>query len=128
MNSGGAQMAGIAALREENETLRERLVQLEAALRRETDRPLFYDFGLSPSEMRILNLLLSRSVVSNAAFMDVLYGARSDPPSAKVIAVRICQMRRKLRPFGIEIETMSGWGYRLTPAMKARIRAIAVEE
>ena len=39
---------------------------------------------------------------------------------AKTLDVHICKMRKHLQPFGIEIETLWGYGYQLVPDARTR--------
>lgn len=41
----------------------------------------------------------------------------------KIIDVFICKLRAKLRPHGLEIATIWGRGYELTPDARARLQA-----
>ena len=45
-----------------------------------------------------------------------------DEPEMKIVDVFVCHIRRKLKPFGIEIGTRWGVGYFMTPANKAEAR------
>lgn len=44
-----------------------------------------------------------------------------EPKDDKVLAVHMCRIRKQLRPFGLEIRTDWGLGYRLTPESRARL-------
>lgn len=47
-----------------------------------------------------------------------------EEPDAKIVDVFICKARKKIAPFGIQIETLWGQGYRLPPASKAAAMAL----
>ena len=50
--------------------------------------------------------------------------ATGDEPEIRIVDVFICKLRKKLKPFGIEVETVWGQGYHLPPESKAAIRAM----
>lgn len=43
-----------------------------------------------------------------------MYYDRLNPPDIKIVDVFVCKMRKKLRPYGITIDTVWGRGYLLT--------------
>lgn len=80
------------------------------------------EIGLTSHERAILLALLAHERVVSR---EVLYEATRQAPHAKgestdpvVVSVRMCTMRAKLKPFGIEIETVWGRGYRLPEASR----------
>jgi hypothetical protein len=109
-----------ARLREENELLRERLLQLEASLG--LDEALPPEWGLTRAESVIVKLLLRRREVSHETLRLVLYGDRlEDSPDSRTIITFISKIRQKLRPHGYEIKNIHNFGYRLlTDRPKAR--------
>lgn len=48
--------------------------------------------------------------------------ATGDEPEIKIVDVFICKLRKKLKPFGIEVETVWGQGYHLPPESRAILR------
>ena len=50
-----------------------------------------------------------------------------DEPEMKIVDVFICKLRKKIRPFGLEIATVWGLGYRMSPETKAKARALLGE-
>lgn len=54
-------------------------------------------------------------VLSKEALLNDLYGLLPDEPEIKIIDVFICKLRKKLKPLGVEIQTVWGKGYRLLP-------------
>lgn len=111
----------LAALRAENDELRERVSQLEAALGRQEWSPEAW--GLSRQESRIICCLALREL----AVMEILKMAAATPggiePGPQDIHVHICRIRRKLARFGIEIKTRWGVGYFLEAETRKRVRA-----
>lgn len=100
----------IRALLDENEELRDRVEQLEAAMVAEVSGPVLD--GLTRSESVVLGLLLRRDIVSRDQMHAVLYAGRDDV-GQKIFDVFVCKLRRKLAPLGIEVETVWGIGWRI---------------
>lgn len=96
----------------EIETLRERIRQLEAELCPPIAPPV--EWGLTGSETRLWQHLSSRPIASKRSVMMALYSDRPDEePDDKIADVFICKLRKKLRPFGVEIVTRWGQGWSL---------------
>ncbi len=97
----------------ENDALRERVAFLEDALF-SADVVLPLEWGLSPSEKRMFGALLARESITKEHLLTAVHGVRAgDAPGIQIVDVFICHIRRKLKPFGIRIETLRGEGYRL---------------
>lgn len=112
----------IEELREEIALLRERLALMNEAL---SGRCMYLPgVRLSPTERTILNLLAIRPIVGRGQAIDVIYGCRAEPAGEKIMDVFIHRMRKKLKPYGIEIETVWGHGYRLPPESKAALQKL----
>lgn len=108
----------VQRLERENDELRERVRVLEELVGIRIDVPLV--FGLTAHEAVLFGLLLRRDLVTKEMAMVGLYGDRPDlDPEIKIIDVYICKARKKLKGFGVEIETVWGRGYRLSAASKA---------
>lgn len=113
----------IARLRERVEYLEAENHQLKLALREEV--PPIPGIELTASERTVLGALLARDPASKDAVYNALYFDRiDDPPAEKITDVLVCKLRKKLTRKGIEVETVWGTGWRLTPEMKARVRAL----
>lgn len=54
-------------------------------------------------------------VLSQEALLRSIYGLQMDEPEIKIIDVFVCKLRKKLKPLGVEIQTVWGSGYRLLP-------------
>lgn len=66
--------------------------------------------------------LLRGDAVTKNGLMDAVYTTGiDDQPEIKIIDVFICKLRKKLKPFGIEIATIWGVGYQMTADSKALI-------
>jgi two-component system, cell cycle response regulator CtrA len=107
----------IAKLEAENDELRVRIRELEEMLGITFETPP--QFGFSRSESAIFGLLLKQQLVRRSAMMDSIYLHKQDEAEIKIVDVWVCRMRRKLRPYGITIQTQWGQGYFLSPAHKA---------
>jgi len=111
-------------LQTENETLRERVRQLEKLLNGEL--PLQPVFGLTKTESAMLNILVSRPMVSKEHFIDEVYFTRPNSiPNLEIVNVYICRIRKVLKPFGIKIDTIWGQGYCMSAADQAKVREYA---
>lgn len=111
----------LQSLRDENARLREQLAAMRAAL--SECPPLPEEWGLTPSQARVFSVLVRRPTPSRAAIMTALYSDRSEADvvvDLKMVDIFILKIRRKLRPFGIEIRTLRGRGYALDAEIRAR--------
>jgi DNA-binding response OmpR family regulator len=84
--------------------------------------PLPVEWGLTPSQAGIMRLLIKRGTATYAACMAALYSDRVAQPDVKIISVFILRMRKKLKPFGVEIRTLWGVGYALDEATRSRFK------
>ena len=108
---------------QENEDLRARVRQLEEAIGMAVEPPLV--FGLTKSEAIMFRVLLNNRAPRKKTFMTAVFSDRiDDPPEQKIIDVWMCTMRKKLRPYGIEIDTCWGFGYEMPEASKMRAREL----
>ena len=109
-------------LRDENETLRERVRQLEEALAGSGEPQGPLEKLLTNSQLKLFRALVKREMVSLEAAFALLYLADGkDTRDSNTIRVFVYQLRRKLARFGIEIELVWGRGYKLTAASRQRI-------
>jgi DNA-binding response OmpR family regulator len=105
----------------ENEMLRERVRDLEKEIGLAAEAPPM--FGLTRSEAVMFGVLLNNRICQASTFMSALFSLDvDDPPEEKILDVWICRMRKKLKPFGIEIKTHHGVGYDMPEVSKARAR------
>jgi two-component system cell cycle response regulator CtrA len=111
----------IAALEAENDALRAKVADMERMFGFRNSVP--YIFGLTTSEGKVLSLLIERADANKHQLLTAVMADRvqEEEPEMKIIDVYICKIRNKLKPFGIESETMWGRGYRLPSAEKAKI-------
>jgi DNA-binding response OmpR family regulator len=109
----------VLRLETENDELREKIASLESMLGIRIEVPLV--FGLTNQQAKVLGMLMKREIVTKEMAFTALYGLRTGGADVeiKIIDVFICHVRRKLKPFEIEIETVWGQGYRMSPEAKA---------
>lgn len=116
--------ARIAALEAENERLRDRVEFLERNFG-VTDFLAPVEWRLTASETRVFGHLLARDLATKDSLMAALYCAGADDePDIKIVDVFVCKLRKKIKPFGLEIDTLWGQGYRLSAAMKAHAKSL----
>lgn len=95
------------------EMLEERIRQLEDELAPKT-APVRVEWCLTQSEARVFSHLTTREQATKQSIMLAMYSDRIDvEPEMKIVDVFVCKMRKKLKPFGIEIITVWGAGYAL---------------
>lgn len=111
--------ARLEALSAENERLRDELDALKSSLGLTFQSPL--EWRLTGSETKVFGRLLRGGLTTKDALMATLYrdGAK-DEAEIKIVDVFICKLRKKLKPFGLEILTVWGAGYQMSPASKER--------
>ena len=113
---------------QENSMLREQVRQLTEMI----GGTLFEfprNWKLTRAEQRLLNSLYtgSKGFRRHEALMYAV--AHSDRADDALLKVQVCKVRKKLKPFGIEIKTVWGEGYELTPASSEIIkRAITSQD
>lgn len=96
----------LETLKERNRQLEELLVPSSVSVRQE--------WRLTPSEGRVFAHLASREMGTKAGIMLAMYSDRpGDMPDTKIVDVFVCKLRKKLSPFGVEVLTVWGQGYRL---------------
>ncbi|WP_349627721.1 winged helix-turn-helix domain-containing protein [Rhodopseudomonas sp. BR0C11] len=107
----------IASLEAENDQLRERCRQLETMLGIRFEAPPL--LCLTQQEAVIFGCLLKNRIMTRDALMIALYQGR-DEAEAKIVDVFVCKMRKKLKPYGILVQTKWGEGYYFDADSKAR--------
>lgn len=120
--------ARLSALEAENERLLEEIVRLQEAFGI-TDELAPIALRLTGKECALLGILMKRDTCTKQQIMSGLYAIGPDEePEVKIVDVFVCKMRKKLKPFGIEVDTVWGQGYRLTPAAKAIVSNLYAQE
>jgi len=112
-----------AALEESQEELRS-LRQLLA-----TPVRLSADWRLTRTEQKILGVLNKRAALATtaAAIHLLVHGQKDGVFGDGSIKSQVCKMRKKLRPHGIEIETVGWDGYRLTDQSRKLLAGLLAE-
>lgn len=110
----------LAALRERNEWLEERVAFLERLLVPAITLPI--EWGLTVAEGRLVSALYGRIECSKDQIMAAMYrNDGRDEPMEKIVDVYVCKARAKMRPFRASIITRWGHGYALDAAARATI-------
>jgi two-component system cell cycle response regulator CtrA len=113
--------ARLEALQSEVGRLRERIAVLEGALGFDSPAPV--ELRLTPHEALLFNVLTKREMVTKSTALSALYSDfGKDEAEPKIVDVFICKLRKKVRPFGIEVETVWGQGYRMSAESKAIVQ------
>ncbi|MBN8960551.1 MAG: winged helix-turn-helix transcriptional regulator [Rhizobiales bacterium] len=107
----------VQALERQIDELQHRVRVLEEITGAALDAPL--ELGLTRSEATILGLLAKNEVVRKASVLEMLYMHKQDEAEIKIVDVFVCKIRRKLKPFGVVIDTVWGQGYSMPGASKA---------
>lgn len=115
----------IGHLEEANDTLRQRVGELEGLLGLRFESPP--QLGLTRQESKIFGLLMKLPLVAKETAIRELYLHSQDEAEIKIVDVFVCKMRKKLEPHGIEILTQWGQGYYLDKTNKARADALLKE-
>lgn len=120
----------IERLEAENDALRARVAELEK-LALGTGSDLIkaeLAVQLTASERTVLATLMQRERATKDQLMSALYrDMHRDEAEPKIVDVFICKLRKKLKPHGIDIQTLWGQGYFLDAANKKLIKG-AVDE
>ena len=98
-------------LREERDLAREQVAFLLSALMGDDTLPL--EWNLTESEERIMRVILTREYASKDAIMAALYWDKDEPGEEKIVDVLICKIRKKIKPYGIDINADSDEAGRL---------------
>lgn len=83
------------------------------------------EMKLTPTEGQVLAVIAARSGPTSAGRINnILYAVAGIDVQDKTIDVFICKIRRKLKPFGIEIRNVWGHGFELTQENKNRLNGV----
>lgn len=112
----------VAALRVENDELRERVRQLGEHLA-STKFVFPRDLGLTPTQIVLVRHLLTRDFITRQSAMTLLYSDRADDVrGANNVDVHISRIRQKLSPSGVQIENVWGTGWRILDRLAVAAR------
>ena len=106
----------IDLLKEENRQLRALLVP---------EKFEFFEFGLTPRQRQLLAILMAASpnLCSSERAFNSIWLDRPDT-YIKVADVILCQLRKKLKAWDIEIVTVWGQGWCIDAANRAKVFAV----
>ncbi len=112
----------IRALEIELDEARETIRQLMAGEAVEWRAPI--EFALTSSEASLLRALIGHDgVMTKQRIMDLIYANRIDEqPEIKIVDVFVCKLRRKLKPYALEIITVWGRGYQMDAVSAERLK------
>ena len=71
--------------------------------------------ALTRHEFEVFEALREGRVLSQQQLIARIYWQADEEPDAKIIDVYVCKIRKRLKPLGVEIQTIWGKGYRLLP-------------
>lgn len=130
MNAPFHHHAIIAAMREENDILRETVRQLREDLAPRMAFPRAW--RLSPHQSAALSCIMAASphVATRGRILSALYGDREAPDCAdKLLNVMVYEIRKRLRAAGAEagIRNIFGRGYVMTAATRDRLLDVPEE-
>lgn len=122
-STGARRIDPTAALRERIEILEEENRQLRELLVPKLTFPA--EWKLDPGESRVLSALYAARGVCDMPrllyALTYMRGGRQTEPVRTTVDIRLCKLRRKLRPYSIEISTIRGAGWSLTPESRGII-------
>jgi DNA-binding response OmpR family regulator len=80
---------------------------------------------LTLTELKVLKELANddEHVVPRMAIQNEVFGQLS--PGNRSLDVHVCSLRKKLRPHGVDVESVRGVGYRLLPYVMRPVKAVA---
>lgn len=81
--------------------------------------------NLTLTELKVLKELANEDnrVVSRSVIQQEVFGQLS--PGNRSLDVHVCSLRKKLRPYGLDVESVRGVGYRLLQQDSPRLRSVA---
>lgn len=115
-------------LAERCDYLEEENRQLRAMLKGSDDARFPARWKLSSGEKRILRSLISS--IDGFRTSEALHCVASlaEDTSTNLVTVLICSLRKKLRPFGVEIHTVWGQGYKIDQRSKGIVTGARTRE
>lgn len=76
-------------------------------------------FRVTVKEAMLLAALLRRPEATKEQLLGFMYGAAEDLPELKIIDVFVCKLRKELVKHGLDIQTIWGRGYFISPEHRA---------
>ena len=116
-------MSSIAELEAENGRLMLENEMLRDALLGRESVAIPAEWKLTPMERKMFLLLAGPAqVVTRVSMLNFLYAESEWPDTIRVIDVLMCYLRKKVKKFGVKIETVFGRGWSLDAKTKKAIR------
>lgn len=119
-------------------TLHARIEELEEEVRQlrnlrfgpHEGQPIPTRINFTYREIQLLTTLVTNCdrVLSREFIYSALYRFSDNMPEEKIIDVFINKLRKKLKPWGVTIETVWGVGYKLPKASLTRLQELSAEE
>lgn len=118
--------ARLKLLNEENDALREENLRLKKELGIAATLPVLFN-DLTGAEGTMLSVLMANKAPRRSTFMAAIYGNKlhdDEVAEVKIIDVFMCKLRKKIEKYGVEIKTIWGGGYYLSPEHKEILKKI----
>lgn len=80
---------------------------------------------LTRKEAVVVAAIAKYGRATKSAIYHALYGDMDEPREPKIVDVFVCKVRKKLRTVGVEIDTIWGTGYTMSPENVARLKELA---
>jgi DNA-binding response OmpR family regulator len=88
---------------------------------------LYKGVSLTRTQLKFVNLLLAEDgLCTKEHLYDVLYTNRKYKPDPDILRKMVGEIRKQLEPLGIEIKTVFGIGYIMSPESKANISELII--
>ena len=115
----------IAELRDQLDKAHATICQLNQLLRAQSRYPL-EQIKLSPTQRKIVDILLQTDgICTKEHLYDALYASKKDQaPDPKILREILRLIRKKLRPYGIEIVNLFGKGYSILDVSRAKLNIL----
>ena len=84
-------------------------------------------FGLTHAEARTFVKLLKHDLVARTELHAAMSAVDNPTTRGKIIDVVVCRLRKKLGPYGIKIDTVRGFGFKLADDARDIIRKLLAE-
>jgi len=104
----------------ENEELREKVAYLSAALAPPMTLPI--GLHLSPALEKVLRTIAGRDYATADMIHAALDWDKPEPNGGRVAQVHVSRLRKRLKPFGIDIKSRYGLGYFIEPEAKNALK------
>ena len=118
--------ARLKLLNEENDALREENARLKKEMGIASTLPVFFN-DLTGKEGIMLSVLMANKAPRRTTFMAAIYGNKihdDEVADIKIIDVFMCKLRKKIQKYGVEIKTVWGEGYYISPEHKEVLKQL----